>query len=87
MIRVIHKFEYKDDMKLPKNYKVVHIGAQDGVIMVWADVPLDEEEMVKTGFMLLPTGISYNESSLGQLDHVQTIFKEGFVWHICKRTI
>lgn len=87
MLRVIHKFEYRNEMKLPKNYKVVHIGVQDGVIMLWADVPFGEEEMVKTRFILLPTGIFYDESSLGRLDHVQTIFKDKFVWHICEKTL
>lgn len=89
MKRAVFKYKYKDDMELPADFRVVYIGVQNDEIMVWANVPSgleDRKNLVPTGFILLPTGISYEDQELN-LVYVQTVFQQQFVWHIYRKVM
>lgn len=66
-----------DELKLPKNLKVVHFGKQNLVTCMWYEFDT-EAPLVPTTIMVFGTGHVIEDDNL---KHIGTIMDGDYVWH------
>ncbi len=85
MTRVIYKYPYSEDLKVPKGFQWTHIGLQGDKIYIWLEVDPNEKELVSLNLIKRGTGWEWeedeNDYSIQSLHYVQTIMQGPFVWH------
>lgn len=83
--KVVHKYQIPDNgwytsVHLPKGFKVVLVGLQDGLPTVWIEETIDEPKDYKVNFYVAGTGEHMDEL----LTHAGSyIADEGkHIWHV-----
>lgn len=73
----IHKFKIQATIPMPKHARILSVGAQYGIMVLWAQVDT-EEPMVARRIDIVATGQEYrcDEKLIGRVDI------EGLVFHI-----
>lgn len=85
----VHKFDFNPTIQyeggtagfvdLPVNAKIVHVGEQNGVIHIWAQVEQLPRREVRRKFLRVPTGGIVTPNA----EHIGTVQMEsGLVWHV-----
>lgn len=70
-------------LQMPANYKVIHVGCQDGEnVCFWAEVDPSSPEY-SIGFWVLPTGATVPD---GHWEHLGTALYGSYVWHLYENT-
>ena len=71
------------DILLPVGAKILHYAAQDGKIVLWAEVDRDAETEMRT-FAVVPTGGDVPEGWDKAWEYQATVFMSVYVWHVYK---
>ncbi len=81
-MKTIHKYKLKittfQTVLLPQNYKILHLGVQNGVPTIWCEC-FDDSPLVKLDIYCVGTG--FNMDKLPPIRHIGTIQIDSFVWH------
>ena len=83
MKRTIYKYYInnvrRQEVDLPQGFEILHVGQQDGNLVLWAMVDADAPTH-KVPIMIFGTGHPVPEDSY--LYHIGTVQVGAFVWHI-----
>lgn len=71
-------FDWVDEIKIPRDAKVVHVAIQETVPTIWAEVELNNE-FVGRGVAVIGTGQPVPADSA---THVGTVLDGIWVWHV-----
>lgn len=79
--RRIFKYKFANEIHMPKDARIVHVGMQDGNIFFWAEHEFDNKKpkIELRKFSVFGTGI---EIPKGNKQYLATVFDGPFVWHI-----
>ena len=81
-MKTIYKYpllDWSQTIQLPKDAQVLTAAKQGDNVFVWALVDTTNEPEPRT-FTIIGTGNEIVQN--GNLHHINTIFDNGFVWHI-----
>lgn len=65
-------------IKLPNPCGIIHIGEQDGVLHLWAEVP-NTDRVHEVKYCIIPTG---GYVPAGMVHYRTVLMKDGLVWHV-----
>ena len=66
---------------LPAEYKILKFGIQQETICLWALVDSETERIAKE-FVVVGTGWNLDDKLDDRWQHMETLFENGFVWHV-----
>lgn len=81
MAKTVYKYPAPiGEVQLPDIATIVHVGMQNGVITVWAEVPLfpPTPAWEQRSYKIYGTGQPIPDNAV----HVTTLFDGPFVWHL-----
>ena len=82
--QIIDGYNKKTDLRIPVNSKLLHIGIQSKIIMVWFEVDKEEVNNIETRtFYSFLTGSSFNSNDLEYRKTI--IFHDTYVVHIYEK--
>ena len=64
-------------IKLPESFQVLHIGEQNGLLMMWVEQDLNELKIPYT-FHVIGTGYPVKS----YMQHIGSVVMDPFVWHV-----
>lgn len=72
-----------ESLLMPVGAEILHAAMMNGYLCFWARVDVDSEREERK-FKVLATGERFISSSNYQLDYIQTVLDQSFVWHLCE---
>jgi hypothetical protein len=64
-------------IKLPESFQVLHVGEQNGLLMLWVELDLNASKIPYT-FHVIGTGHSVKP----HMHHIGSVIMNPFVWHV-----
>ena len=77
---VIHKYQLslgETTINLPESFQVLHVGEQNGLLMMWVELDLNAPKIPYT-FRCIGTGYSIKS----RMHHIGSVIMDPFVWHV-----
>lgn len=80
-MKVIYKYELRNEVLLPKDSLVLKAGMQGDTMYIWVLLDPSETTHIQRNFEVIGTGHSFEHHYMTHR-FVDTIFDGPFVWHI-----
>ena len=81
IMKTIYKYIVRPELVLPSGAIILKLGVQDNNPCIWAEVDTDNSLEVRN-FRVLGTGWSLEDFDKENLEYLDTVFIDKFVWHV-----